>query len=53
MGSRLTVTQFIVEEFAPDLEPAELDPDVVVLGGGVGGTLGSVPPVIRKYAKSG
>lgn len=29
------VAQFIVEEFAPDLDPAQLDPDYDLLEGGI------------------
>jgi len=35
-----TVAQFIVDEFAPDLEPSQLDPDYDLLDGGIVDSLG-------------
>jgi acyl carrier protein len=40
MSTETTVTRFIVDEFAPDIDPSRLDPDHDLLEGGIVDSLG-------------
>jgi acyl carrier protein len=40
MSTTTTVTQFIIDEFAPDIDPDQLDPDHDLLEGGIVDSLG-------------